>query len=102
MRITLNRFSSNLNRITLCQDAYIRKVLEQFGMAESKPVLTPLDPGSIDTLAPFEGKASKDDTELYQSMIGFINYFAIQTRPDIAYTDSALSRFLINPSTCAY
>jgi hypothetical protein len=35
---------------------------------------------------------------LYQSMIGCINYLATQTRPDIAYAASVLSRFLVNPS----
>jgi hypothetical protein len=92
------RITYQNNRITLCQDAYIRKVLDQFDMAESRPVLTPLDSGSVDTLVPFEGEASKDDMILYQSMIGCINYLATQTRPDVAYAASVLSRFLVNPS----
>jgi hypothetical protein len=91
------RITYQNNRITLYQDAYIHKVLDQFDIAESRLVLTPLDPGSVDTLVPFEGEASKDNIILYQSMISYINYLTTQTRPDIAYTVSVLSRFLVNP-----
>ena len=66
-------------------------------MANSRPVSTPLDPGSTDTLVPFGGEALKGDITLYQSLIGCINYLATQTRPDIAYAASVLSRFLVNP-----
>jgi hypothetical protein len=90
--------NSNSSRITLCQDAYIHKVLDQFGMADSRPVSTPLDPGSTDTLVPFGGEALNGDITLYQSLIGCINYLATQTRPDVAYAASVLSRFLVNPS----
>jgi hypothetical protein len=90
--------SEDGSRITLCQDAYIRKVLDQFNMAESRPVQTPLEPGSMDSLVPFEGKASIEEVALYQSLIGCINYLATQTRPDISFSASILSRFLVNPS----
>ena len=86
------------NQITLCQDAYIRKVLDQFGMLECRAVSTPLDPGASDTLVPHQGNATEDQIKLYQSLVGCINYLATQTRCDIAFTTSALSRFLVNPA----
>ena len=86
------------HQVTLCQDAYMRKTLDQFGMLECRAVLTPLDPGASETLVPYQGTASEDQIKLYQSLIGRINYLATQTRCDIAFTASILSRFLINPA----
>jgi hypothetical protein len=85
-------------QVTLCQDAYVRKTLDQFGILECRAVLMPLDPGASETLVPYQGTASEDQIKLYQSLIGRINYLATQTRCDIAFTASILSRFLINPA----
>lgn len=35
---------------------------------------------------------------MYQSMVGFIMYFMIQTRPDICYAVTMLSRYNHNPN----
>jgi hypothetical protein len=86
------------DRITLCQDAYIRKSIEQLGMQDCRTVVTPLDPGATDWLVPYEGTAPKDQIKLYQSLVGRINYLATQTRCDISFTSSVLSRFLVNPA----
>jgi hypothetical protein len=67
-------------------------------MENCKAVTTPLDPGAIETLVPYQGSAPKDQIELYQSLVGRINYLAQQTRCDLAFAASALSRFLVNPS----
>jgi hypothetical protein len=61
-------------------------------------ITTPLDPGASDTLVPYQGLATEDQIKLYQSLVGCINYLATQTRCDIAFTASALSRFLVNPA----
>jgi hypothetical protein len=84
--------------VTLYQDVYVRKTLEQFSMLEYRAVLTPLDPGASETLVPYQGTASEDQIKLYQSLIGRINYLATQTRCNIAFTASILSRFLVNPA----
>jgi hypothetical protein len=86
------------HQVTLYQDAYVRKTLEQFSMLECRAVSTPLDPGASETLVPYQGTASEDQIKLYQSLIGRINYLATQTRCDIAFTASILSRFLVNPA----
>jgi len=49
-------------------------------------------------MVPFDGTVSKKDIEEYGSIIGSLNYLVYQTRYDIAYTVSVLSRFLTNPS----
>jgi hypothetical protein len=52
-----------------------------------------LKPGS----SQFKEQANKD-IELYGSKIGSLMYLAVQTRPDISYRVSVLSRFLSNLS----
>jgi hypothetical protein len=64
------------SQITLCQDTYIHKVLDQFGMLECRAVSTPLDPGASDTLVPYQGLATEGQIKLYQSLVGCINYLA--------------------------
>ena len=66
------RITRRGSQITLCQDAYVRKVLDQFGMLECRAVTTPLDPGASDTLVPHQGFASADEIKLYQSLVGCI------------------------------
>ena len=95
VRIVRNEKSG---QITLCQDAYVRKSIEQLGMQGCRTVTTPLDPGAVETLVPYEGTAPRDQIKLYQSLVGRINYLATQTRCDISFTASALSRFLVNPA----
>jgi hypothetical protein len=86
------------NKLYLCQDAYIDKILDRYGMNNSKPVDTPMASGALELMVPFDGTALKKDIEEYGSIVGSLNYLACQTRCDIAYTVSVLSRFLTNPS----
>jgi len=85
-------------KIHLVQDAYIDKVLRQFGMENCKPKANPMDPGSLDSMVNNTEKATEDDIKQYQSVIGSLMYAMIQTRPDLAFTVSVLSRFAANPS----
>ena len=64
------------HQVTLCQDTYMHKTLDQFGMLEYRAVSTPLDPGASESLVPYQGTASEDQIKLYQSLIGRINYLA--------------------------
>lgn len=85
-------------KLYLCQDAYIDKILERYGMTNCKPVDTPMASGALAIMVPFDGTASKKEIEEYGSIVGSLNYLACQTRCDIAFTVSVLSRFLTNPS----
>jgi hypothetical protein len=86
------------NKLYLYQDAYIDKILVRYGMTNSKPVDTPITSGALELMVPFDGITSKKDIEEYGSIVSSLNYLACQTRCDIAYTVSILSRFLTNPS----
>jgi hypothetical protein len=95
VKITQNRKEGT---ITLCQNAYISKILERYGMENCHPVDTPMAAGATKFMVPFNGQAMVKYTELYGLKIGSLMYLAIQTRPDIAYGVSVLSCFLLNPS----
>jgi hypothetical protein len=95
VRITRNRKEGI---ITLCQDAYIDKVLERYSIENCHTVDTPIASGATEIIIPFEEQATNKDIKLYGSKIGSLIYLAVQTRPDILYKVSVLSRFLLNPS----
>ena len=82
--------------ITISQPNYIENVLIKFGMENSRPVATPLEPG-----VKFYKTTENDalfDVNKYQKAIGSLTYAAICTRPDISAAVSALSSFMSNPS----
>jgi hypothetical protein len=95
VRITRDR---ERKTISLCQDAYVAKILERFQMEDCHLVDTPMTARANKFMIPYDKQASKDDIELYGSMIGSEMYLVVQTRPDIAYAVSVLSRFLSNLS----
>jgi transposase InsO family protein len=95
IRITRDR---EKRTVSICQDAYIRKILKRFSMENCKHVDTPMASGTQEFMVPYNKKATETETTEYQSMIGSLMYLATNTRPDIMYSVSILSRFLSNPS----
>lgn len=95
VRIVRNRAERS---ITLIQDAYIEKILTKYSMQDAKPSSTPMQLGALNLMVTNPNQATKGDIEEYQSKMGSITYLAIQTRSDIAFECSVLSRFLTNPS----
>ena len=85
-------------RIYLCQDAYLRQILERYSLDNSCTADCPSAAGSGIHMVKYEGKATPHEISEYQSKIGSLLYLAVHTRPDIAYQCSSLSRFLVNPS----
>ncbi|EJF55486.1 hypothetical protein DICSQDRAFT_25697, partial [Dichomitus squalens LYAD-421 SS1] len=79
--------------LTICQSQYILRVLERFGMTDSNPVSTPLDPN----VKLVKCAEDADLTEMrkcpYQAVIGSLMYAALGTRPDIAYAVQALLQY---------
>ena len=82
--------------IFISQSTYARRILHKFGMQNCNP-----------TKAPFENqcqlhkrteKEQPADPEVYRQMIGSFMHLAIISRPDIAFTVSALSKFNSDPS----
>jgi hypothetical protein len=75
--------------IRLSQAFFIHSVLRRYGLDSCNGVWTPLE-----NRPPLEFDALNDvDQQLYQSLIGSIMYIMLGTRPDLAYTISALSKF---------
>jgi hypothetical protein len=95
VRITRDR---QAKKIYLCQDAYIKKILERFDLSNCKHVDTPCASGFENIMLPFDGESPPEHVKLYQSMVGSLMYLATHTRPDIAYAVSMMARFLTNPS----
>ena len=81
--------------LKISQTAYIQRILLRFRMNQANPVATPIDPTV--TILPAEGTPNEDAQRHFQSIIGSVMYCQTQTRPDIAYGVSLLSRFSSNP-----
>ena len=88
------------HRIYLSQRQYIIDMLDRYGLSNSNPVSTPMDPGTklSTSMAP-----QTDEEQLfmqsvpYISAVGSLMYLAITSRPDIAYSVGVLARFNSNP-----
>ncbi len=83
--------------IKLSQPAYIEKVLVKFYLDKANPVNTPMKK-SIPLSQREEGEASPSEKERYQGMTGSMMFSMVDTRPDIAFAKSLVSRFAKNPS----
>lgn len=82
--------------IRLSQNAYIEKILKDFGMSEAKPQYTPIKTDQIKTV---EDYTPTDEIKTwYAKAIGSLMYAMLGTRPDIAYAVSYCSRFLAKPT----
>ncbi|KAK8916713.1 hypothetical protein KSP39_PZI022778 [Platanthera zijinensis] len=81
-------------RIFINQKSYIEKVLEKYGMKECKPAQTPMATG---TKLLKNGVFQPANEANYRSLIGSLIYIT-NTRPDVEYAVSILSRFLSKPS----
>jgi hypothetical protein len=114
MRIQRDRVKRTL---TLDQEAYINKLLEQTGMTNCTPASTPEEPGSHlvkardDEPAPTNKQLAEamgvDENEpnlhttfvtSYGSMVGAILYAAVTSRVDIQHAASQVSRFVSCPT----
>ncbi|KAH9646639.1 hypothetical protein KPL70_024932 [Citrus sinensis] len=84
----------------LSQEEYIRRVIDKFGMANSKPVQTPLAPHFrlSDQLCPKTEAEISDMINIpYASAVGCLMYAMVLTRPDLSYAVSVVSRYMANP-----
>lgn len=82
--------------IKLSQQAYIEKVLHRFGLLEAKTVTMPMK----DLMLPNQKKqATEKEIKDFQGMVGSIMFAMLETRPDIAFATSAISRYAQNPSS---
>lgn len=85
---------------TLSQKSYIDKVVEQFGMDESKHVPIPLAPHfclSFELCPKTQDEKDFMNNVPYKSAVGSLMYAMVSTRPDIAHTMGVFSRYMSNP-----
>ena len=94
MRVTRDRPN---RKVWITLDAYIDKIVKQFNLSDGPKVLTPLATG-VDLFHPYEGKATREEIEAYQTRVGCLIYPGSRTRPDIAEASNLLARFMQNPS----
>ena len=86
--------------ISLSQEAYLRRVLERFGMLHCNTKSTPLPSGA--TLSESDSPKTDEDRHYmkdkpYREALGSCMWAQVATRPDIAYALSVLARFQTNP-----
>jgi hypothetical protein len=86
--------------LSIDQSAYIKTIVTRFGMWESKPVMTPMDPGT--KLSKAQCPATSDEKQAmdkvpYQACLGAIMYAMLGTRPDIAFAVTTLGQFASDP-----
>ena len=86
--------------ISFSQQAYIRKILERFGLEDAYSLSTPLDPHHKLSLAqcpdnPRQYRSMRDVP--YREAIGSLMYAALGTMPDIMFAVTFLSQFMQNP-----
>ena len=80
-------------RLWLTQDEYITKIVTKYGLTNQ----TAKTPMALEPLQPYDGVAGTIQIADYQSKVGSVNYGAVITRPDVAFTASKLSEHLRNP-----
>ncbi len=82
-------------KLFLSQTRYAEKILERFGMLNSKPVVSPME--SQVTKSDIEGEMF--ETTIYRQAIGCLTYLSVGTRPDISFSVTRLAQFVQRPTT---
>src|SRR4051812_48020135 len=80
--------------ITLCQEAYAKKILESCGMDDCKPTHVPMVPR---LKLSKKSEAPAVDAAEYRSVARRLKYL-VNTRPDLAYSVSIVSGFMEAPT----
>ncbi|GBN96234.1 Retrovirus-related Pol polyprotein from transposon TNT 1-94 [Araneus ventricosus] len=82
-------FNQTNSKITMSQSNYIKELLDRYNMLECNTVSTPMALGTKLCTG-----TTSDDKLPYRELIGSLNYLAVCTRPDIAYSINKLSQYL--------
>ncbi|XP_019176708.1 PREDICTED: uncharacterized protein LOC109172027 [Ipomoea nil] len=84
-----------IDSLNLCQRKYALDIIEEAGFLHSKPVDTPMVPGTRLTK---EGGSLLKDPSGYRRLIGRLLYLTA-TRPDISYATQQLSQYVDSPTS---
>ena len=80
--------------LKISQSKYINKLVDRFGMSESKPSSLPAEPGLYMCKHPKNAKMNESETAPYREAIGALLFAARVCRPDIEYAVNYLSQFV--------
>ena len=80
---------------SICQRSYFNTIIRRFGLLDAKPTKSPLDPQTDLANTCCEDKLA--NRKEYLSMVGSLMYAALGSRPDIAFSVTALSRYNVQP-----
>jgi len=86
--------------ISISQEAFIGSLLAQFNLSGAAPVSTPLLPGAQPSTLDCPDSDSEElemKTRPYRKLVGALAWFALGTRPDIAFAAASRARFGHNP-----
>ena len=79
----------------LHQEEYIINFLKEQKMDNSRPVDTPMDPGSAKILMELpQDEFTQDTIKIYQMIVGVLIWLMTRTRPDLDYAVNLASRFV--------
>ena len=95
MKMTRDRRNK---KITLSQTDYVTGLLDKLGATELNPTATPMETGLRLTRSSDDYQPLAQHVTQYQSIVGALMYAACATRPDIAYSISALSQYSARPN----
>ncbi len=90
------------DQLMLTQSIYLKKILKQFEMNESKPVSISMKSDMINSLMSTTNEADNFIVKWYQQLIESLMWSAMHTRLDLAYSVRVLSRYAHNlsPTHC--
>jgi hypothetical protein len=83
----------NAGQTFVCQSKYIREILKRFKMDQCKSSTVPMQQNV--KLSCYDGSKEVNGI-VYRQMVGSLNYLTT-TRPDISYSMSVLSQFMVKP-----
>ncbi|XP_066906999.1 uncharacterized protein [Halyomorpha halys] len=77
------------NSINICEQAFVKKLLQRFNFHDCKPVSTPMT-----KLDAHDSEHNRNSSFPYREAVGALMYLMVCTRPNLAYNISVLSRTL--------
>lgn len=86
-------------KVELSQEQYIKDLLEETAMTDSKPMKTPLDVNTVLEIVEIsEDERNQMKKKPFREIIGKLNYLATNSRPDLSIVISKLGRFSNDPA----
>ncbi|MBW0498745.1 hypothetical protein O181_038460 [Austropuccinia psidii MF-1] len=89
----------NNESLTMHQEDLCKKILDEFNMTNSNPIMTPTPMNHRHVL---QAKSPSIKPSYAQKAIGMLSYLVLHTIPDIAFTVSILSQHVNKPTSAVW